>query len=71
VARQVQNQLALQVGSQSSYTGPGSRVGEYQTWYFFRPPGYTEVQAAWSALSATPSPLALKVESGKEKSEWF
>jgi hypothetical protein len=72
VQRKVENALALRVNSQqSSYTGPGSRLGEPQTWFFFRPPGYLELGASWSALSASPSPVALKVEAGKEKSEWF
>lgn len=38
---------------------------------FPRPAGFTEVNAAWSALSATPAPLAIRVEAEKEKREWF
>jgi hypothetical protein len=38
---------------------------------FPRPAGFTEVDAAWSALSATPAPLAIRVEAEKEKREWF
>ncbi len=35
------------------------------------PAGWLEVAAAWSALSATPAPLALRVTSRKERESWF
>jgi hypothetical protein len=35
------------------------------------PPGFVQVGAAWSALSAAPLPLALRVKEGKEKVQWF
>jgi hypothetical protein len=35
------------------------------------PPGFAYLQAAWSALSAAPPPLAVRVEKEKEKREWF
>ena len=35
------------------------------------PPGFASLQAAWSALSAAPPPLAVRVEKEKEKREWF
>ncbi|HEY0512246.1 MAG TPA: hypothetical protein VGH73_10095 [Thermoanaerobaculia bacterium] len=35
------------------------------------PPGFECVQAAWSALSATPPPLGVRVDKEKEKREWF
>jgi len=38
---------------------------------FALPAGFTEVQAAWSALSPAPSPLGIRVEAEKEKREWF
>jgi hypothetical protein len=38
---------------------------------FHVPPGFDFIQAAWSALSATPPPLAVRVEREKEKREWF
>jgi hypothetical protein len=38
---------------------------------FALPAGFTEVQAAWSALSPAPAPLSLRVEAEKEKREWF
>jgi hypothetical protein len=36
-----------------------------------RPAGFVEVQAAWSALSASPAPLVLHVKAAKEKDPWF
>jgi hypothetical protein len=38
---------------------------------FAVPPGFTEIAAAWSALSATPAPLALRTEVEKERPQWF
>jgi hypothetical protein len=35
------------------------------------PPGFRLLQAAWSALSPTPGPLAVRVENDKEDVEWF
>jgi hypothetical protein len=35
------------------------------------PPGFVAVTAAWSALSATPAPLALRVRPAEEKTSWF
>jgi hypothetical protein len=35
------------------------------------PAGFAEVQATWSALSASPAPLVLHVKSAKEKDSWF
>jgi hypothetical protein len=39
--------------------------------FFNIPPGFASLQAAWSALSAAPPPLAVHVEKEKEKREWF
>jgi hypothetical protein len=36
-----------------------------------RPAGFVEVQAAWSALSASPAPLVLHVKSARERDGWF
>jgi hypothetical protein len=71
--RRADNSLAQRVNSQqSAYTGPGTDAAlGSPTWFFDRPPGFAEIGASWSALSATPSPLALKVESQKERKEWF
>jgi hypothetical protein len=35
------------------------------------PPGFHEVGAAWSALSATPAPLSIHIKTQKEDTEWF
>lgn len=34
------------------------------------PPGYRTLEAAWSALSSTPPPLAVKVERQRQRWEW-
>ena len=39
--------------------------------FFVPPPGFSEIRAAWSALSATPAPLVLHAEVEKEKPQWF
>jgi hypothetical protein len=46
----------------SSSTAPG---------LFFRPPGFVAVEASWSALSADPAPLAIRIERDKEVPAWF
>lgn len=39
--------------------------------FFPQPPGFARVQAAWSALSPTPGPLAVRIANDKEDLEWF
>ncbi len=39
--------------------------------YLPLPPGQVEVTAAWSALSASPTPLALRIRPVKEVAPWF
>ena len=75
VERRLTNTISQQM---SFYVGPGSRDAIWTAskpltpWTFFgQPPGYSRIEAAWSALSATPAPLAVRVESGKERVEWF
>src|SRR5262249_23758017 len=36
-----------------------------------RPAGFAELLASWSALSANPAPLAVRVKSAKEENPWF
>jgi len=48
---------------------PGAAVTP--TGFFPQPPGFCQVRAAWSALSPTPGPLAIRVENDKEDLEWF
>jgi hypothetical protein len=38
---------------------------------FLVPPGFQEVTAAWSALSASPGPLVLRFENAKEANPWM
>jgi hypothetical protein len=38
---------------------------------FEQPPGFYAIEAAWSALSAAPAPLVIRVDKQKEKLEWF
>jgi hypothetical protein len=72
VAREVVTGLAAQANSQMAYIGPGTRAQEAKAPALFNiPPGFLLVQASWSALSATPPPLSLRVEREKEKREWF
>jgi hypothetical protein len=66
VTRNVSNRMAQQVTSESS------RPASLAAWTLFdQPPGFARVEAAWSALSASPSPLVIRVQAGKEKVEWF
>lgn len=66
VTRNVSNRMAQQVTSESG------RPVSLAAWTLFdQPPGFARVEAAWSALSASPSPLVIRVQTGKEKVEWF
>jgi hypothetical protein len=38
---------------------------------FPHPPGYREVTASWSALSAAPQPLEIRAREGEEDQPWF
>lgn len=69
-ARQPVSGLSRQANVQiNSYPGPMAQAGAPS--FFPVPPGFGVVQAAWSALSATPPPLAVRAETEKEKREWF
>lgn len=61
------NSLAVQM--QSNVAGPGSAGPLPGT--FLVPPGYQEITASWSALSASPGPLVLRFESAKEAAPWM
>lgn len=50
---------------------PGAVVRAGAAGFFPSPPGFFRIEAVWSALSATPGPLAVRVESEKEDSAWF
>lgn len=59
------NSLAAQM--QSNVAGLGGPLPGT----FLVPPGYQEITAAWSALSANPGPLVLRFESAKEANPWM
>jgi hypothetical protein len=70
VARKPVSDLSRQANVQiNSYQGPVAPAGAPS--FFPIPPGFSVMQAAWSALSATPPPLAVHAETEKEKREWF
>ncbi|MFL6201278.1 MAG: hypothetical protein ACJ76J_19070 [Thermoanaerobaculia bacterium] len=58
------NMIAKQVLSLPGATVTASKL-------FPLPPGFCQLQAAWSALSPTPGPLAIRVENDKEDLAWF
>jgi hypothetical protein len=51
--------------------GPAAAAGLDRAGGTGLPAGCVEVAAEWAALSAAPAPLALKVETRKEKEPWF
>jgi hypothetical protein len=68
VARKPVSDLSRQANAQISYyLGPAENAPSF----FPVPPGFSVLQASWSALSATPAPLAVRAETEKEKREWF
>jgi hypothetical protein len=70
VARKPVSDLSRQANAQmSAYQGPTAQTAAPS--FFPVPPGFGVVQAAWSALTATPQPLAVRAETEKEKREWF
>jgi hypothetical protein len=50
---------------------PGTAVSAGAAGFFPAPPGFQRIDAVWSALSATPGPLPVRVEGEKEDNEWF
>jgi hypothetical protein len=50
---------------------PGAAARSAASTLFPQPPGFLRLEAAWSALSATPGPLVVRVQSDKEDKEWF
>ena len=69
-ARKAASGMSAQANAQiNAYSSVSTSVGA--TALFNIPPGFTCLQAAWSALSAAPPPLAVRVEKEKEKREWF
>jgi hypothetical protein len=50
---------------------PGTAVRAGASGFFPRPSGFLQLEAVWSALSATPGPLTVRVQNDKEASQWF
>jgi hypothetical protein len=50
---------------------PGTALNAGAAGFFPAPPGFRRIEAVWSALSATPVPLPVRVQSDKEDNEWF
>lgn len=67
VSATTSNALAAQMKSGLSNTASGGPLPGM----FLVPPGYQEVTAAWSALSASPGPLVLRFENAKEANPWM
>ncbi len=62
--------LTANVIAQQVLNVPGAASRGGGSGFFPGPPGFLQMQAAWSALSATPGPLAIRVQ-GDEEMEWF
>jgi hypothetical protein len=65
-AAKAANSLAVQMQSNVAGAGAGQAPGT-----FLVPPGFQEISAAWSALSASPGPLVLRFEMVKEANPWM
>jgi hypothetical protein len=59
------------LGSQVNFTPTRNSAESTPLGLFPIPPGYVEITAAWSALSANPGPLVLRVETVKEATPWI
>ncbi len=70
-ARKAVGGMARQVNAQMSSVLPNSPLPASVAAFFAAPPGFSEIHASWSALSATPAPLVLRAEVEKEKPQWF
>jgi hypothetical protein len=61
-----QQNMLQQVGGRIGNAGPGRQPA-----LFPLAPGLFPIEAGWSALSATPGPLVVRVKESKEKEVWF
>ena len=65
-ARVTENAMARQVS-----WAPRAASSTVNASLFPCPPGFIQIGASWSALSANPAPLSLRAKDGKEKVQWF
>jgi hypothetical protein len=63
--------LNSNVIAQQMLAAPGALSAPPAAAFFPVPPGFATVEAAWSALSADPAPLAFRIKSDKEDTPWF
>jgi hypothetical protein len=63
--------MAKQVDAQVNSSLPYSPLPASVAAFFVPPPGFFEIRASWSALSAAPAPLVLRAEAEKERPQWF
>lgn len=63
--------LSANTMAQQVQVGPGAAPAGGGFFLFVRPPGFSELQAVWSALSPSPAPLDIRIEAEKEDHEWF
>ena len=63
--------LSANTISQQIQVSPGAAPATGGFFLFVRPPGFSEIQAVWSALSPSPAPLGIRIEVEKEDHEWF
>lgn len=71
VARKPVAGMARQVDAQVNSYQANSPLPSAVAGFFASPPGFSEIRAGWSALSATPAPLVLRAEVEKERPQWF
>lgn len=70
-ARKAVAEMARQVDMQVNSSVLFVPVQVSSAGFFVRPPGFVEIGASWSALSANPAPLTLRAEEEKERLQWF
>ena len=72
-ARSMANVMARQVAwsPRAVSASNAGGVGASNASLLACPPGFVQVGASWSALSATPSALSVKARNRKENPEWF
>jgi hypothetical protein len=62
------NVIAQQVLAAPAF---GSNLAGSLAAFYEPPPGFITLEASWSALSADPAPLAIRIKGEKESPSWF